>query len=756
MRGGWVDPAVGRLGEAPPGLSARETELIVASTGQELYGYGENRSVAIASTTKMMTALITLEHAPLQTVFTQNDWYPAPADSQIGLAPGERMTVHDLLLAMLLPSADDAAEDLAYNVGRGSVARFVGMMNTRAAQLGLTHTRYSTPIGLDTPGNYSSASDLVKLASYLLAHEPWFARAVALPGAGLGTGPVRYVTNLNDLVRRVPWIHGVKTGHTLDAGYVLVGSGTQDGMTLVSAVLGTPSESARDDDTLALLSYGFGNFHSLTPVVAGRVLARPTVQYRPGVHAELVAASTYTSVFPRSTRLHIRVRAPGGTDRPVAPARGHWLGDGARRGRFVTRIPLLLARALAEVSPLSRAERVPPATLYSVPVDPAGCRCRRRGGVSPAADPDKSGCSFQMIITITLNAALDKTLEVPNFTPGRRHRTVDQTTMPGGKGVNIARAIKRLGQPVIATGLAGGATGTRIVEALSDEAILNDFVRIREESRTNTAVLDPTTGLHTEINERGPLVSAMELELFRDKLLYLAKGASMCVFAGSLPRGVEPDMYAGLIREVKKLGVVTIVDTDGDPLHLAVRAEPNVVSPNELEAEELVGHEFNDDDDRAQCGGRDDPDGSHPGDHDRQRRLLRPDPRRRVPDALPRADRGAGGTIGHRLGRRVPGRLRGGPVRRPFGGRVPALRGGVWRGVDPALRRRPARSGQGRATPDRCRGRASGVAGRDRVVGGGGWWWRARWRWRGGAGGGAARWRSWGGAPALVAAQSPG
>jgi len=206
-----------------------------------------------------------------------------------------------------------------------------------------------------------------------------------------------------------------------------------------------------------------------------------------------------------------------------------------------------------------------------------------------------------MIITVTLNAALDKTLEVPSFTPGRRHRTVGQTTMPGGKGVNIARSIKRLGQPVIATGLAGGATGTRIVEALNDEAILNDFVRIREESRTNTAVLDPTSGLHTEINERGPAVSAMELEMFRDKLLYLAKGAIMCVFAGSLPRGVEPDIYAGLIRELKKLGVVTIVDSDGDPLRLAVRAEPNVVSPNELEAEELVGHEFNDDDDRAQA-----------------------------------------------------------------------------------------------------------------------------------------------------------
>ena len=206
-----------------------------------------------------------------------------------------------------------------------------------------------------------------------------------------------------------------------------------------------------------------------------------------------------------------------------------------------------------------------------------------------------------MIITVTLNAALDKTLEVPNFTPGRRHRTVDQTTMAGGKGVNVARAIKRLGQPVIATGLAGGSTGNRIVEALNDESILNGFVRIREESRTNTAVLDPTTGLHTEINERGPSVSAHELELFREKLLYLAKGASICVFAGSLPRGVDPDVYAGLIREVRKLGVTTMLDTEGEPLRLAMRAEPDVVSPNELEAEELVGHEFNDVDDRAQA-----------------------------------------------------------------------------------------------------------------------------------------------------------
>jgi 1-phosphofructokinase/tagatose 6-phosphate kinase len=204
-----------------------------------------------------------------------------------------------------------------------------------------------------------------------------------------------------------------------------------------------------------------------------------------------------------------------------------------------------------------------------------------------------------MIITVTLNAAIDKSLSVPNFRLGRRHRTVDQRTMAGGKGVNIARTLKALGQPVIATGFAGGATGTHIVEQLTEESILNDFVRIRDESRTNTSVLDPTTGEQTEINERGPAVSEHEVELFRDKLIYLARGAAIVVFAGSLPRGVEPELYASLVRDLERMELTTVVDTDGEPLRQAVRAEPDVVSPNVLEAEELVGHEFASEEDRS-------------------------------------------------------------------------------------------------------------------------------------------------------------
>ena len=203
-----------------------------------------------------------------------------------------------------------------------------------------------------------------------------------------------------------------------------------------------------------------------------------------------------------------------------------------------------------------------------------------------------------MIITVTLNAAIDRTLAVPSFRLGRRHRAVEQNSMAGGKGVNVARALKSLGRPVIATGFAGGHTGTRIIEQLTDEAILSDFVRIREESRMSSAVIDPTSGEQTEINERGPSVSEAELELFFDKLLYLAQGAAMCVFSGSLPRGVDPGVYARLVDELRRLGVTTVLDCEGEPLRQAVRAQPSVVAPNELEAEELVGHEFADDDDR--------------------------------------------------------------------------------------------------------------------------------------------------------------
>jgi 1-phosphofructokinase/tagatose 6-phosphate kinase len=137
-----------------------------------------------------------------------------------------------------------------------------------------------------------------------------------------------------------------------------------------------------------------------------------------------------------------------------------------------------------------------------------------------------------VIVTVTLNAAMARTITVPNFQRGRRHRASAAFPLAGGKGINVARALKTLGAPVVATGLAGGQTGLRIVERLTGDAILNDFVRIEGESRTTTAVVDPTSNTHTEINEWGPEVRPEELEMLLDKLAYLAQGAELVVFAG--------------------------------------------------------------------------------------------------------------------------------------------------------------------------------------------------------------------------------
>jgi 1-phosphofructokinase family hexose kinase len=206
-----------------------------------------------------------------------------------------------------------------------------------------------------------------------------------------------------------------------------------------------------------------------------------------------------------------------------------------------------------------------------------------------------------LIITVTMNAALDRTLTVPNFQPGQRHRASSWLALAGGKGINIARALKRLDIPVVATGLAGGRTGSEIVAELTREGILNDFVAIEDQSRSSTAVVDPTGGSYTEINEWGPHVEPDELDLLIEKLRYLSRGATGVVFAGSLPRGVDEGFYAEAIRELNRRGLQTTLDSEGEPLRLGVEAEPFLVSPNEREAEGLVGQEFHDRQDFVQA-----------------------------------------------------------------------------------------------------------------------------------------------------------
>jgi 1-phosphofructokinase/tagatose 6-phosphate kinase len=205
-----------------------------------------------------------------------------------------------------------------------------------------------------------------------------------------------------------------------------------------------------------------------------------------------------------------------------------------------------------------------------------------------------------VILTVTLNAAIDRTVAVPNFRLGHRHRSVEARTVAGGKGINVARALNLLGRPVIATGFVGGPTGRRVLEQLHDESVLTDFIPIAAETRINLAVIDPTSGEQTEINERGPAVSAEEVKRLFDRIAYLAGGAKLCVLAGSVPPGAGDDLYARRVADLGRRGVPVVLDAEGEAMLEGVRAGASMVTPNEREAEELVGQEFADRSDLAQ------------------------------------------------------------------------------------------------------------------------------------------------------------
>ncbi len=197
-----------------------------------------------------------------------------------------------------------------------------------------------------------------------------------------------------------------------------------------------------------------------------------------------------------------------------------------------------------------------------------------------------------MIITVTPNAALDKTIQVPSMQLGMRHRGAQGLVAPGGKGINVARALRILKEPVIATGLTGGETGARIMRELTTEGILANFVAIAGESRSSTVLIDPTSGRQTEIIENGPSVTASELDSLLNRLIYLSRDAYAMVLAGSLPRDAPEGWYAEVIKQLRKTGTKLIIDSEGEPLRLGVQSEPYLVAPNQREAEALVGHEF--------------------------------------------------------------------------------------------------------------------------------------------------------------------
>ncbi|MBW3652184.1 MAG: D-alanyl-D-alanine carboxypeptidase [Actinobacteria bacterium] len=340
------------LAQSPPGAprlqGAKAAIVMETTTGDVLLGRNARERRQIASTTKLMTALVALQRTDLDDIFSATSYDPLPVESQIGLRPGERMSVRDLLRATLLPSANDAAAAIAVGT-MGSTQAFVAEMNRRAKALGLSDTSFANPIGLDDPMNHSSALDLAKLAVALRRYE-FFRRTVDLPSAVLRSGARnRTVVNRNTLVRRVDFVNGVKTGHTRGAGYVLVGSATREGVTVISVVLGEPSERSRDADSLALLRYGLSRYDARTVMPQGRVLGRVPLRYRGDRHVDVIAGETVERVLRTGARTRVTLSGlPAEVDGPLP--RGTRIATATiRRGdEVLARVPVVTARPVAE------------------------------------------------------------------------------------------------------------------------------------------------------------------------------------------------------------------------------------------------------------------------------------------------------------------------------------------------------------------------------------------------------------------------
>lgn len=347
-------PAASAQAPQRPSLPGAAAAILVdARDGTRLLSKDPTERRAIASTTKLMTALLTLERASFSETYQAPAYQAAPAESKIDLAPGERMRVRDLFEALMLESANDAAVTLAEGIS-DSRAAFVAAMNARAAELGLDGTSYANPIGLDDPLNYSTAEDLATLARRLLDHRR-FARVVDLPSATLESGArPRTVFTRNDLIPRVPAVDGIKTGYTSEAGYVLVGSATgSNGAKVVSVVLGEPSEAARDADTLALLRYGLAQYRRVPVLRQGRAVTRAAVAYRDET-VPLVPRRTVAVTARRDQRVSRRIEAPDELRGEIAA--GARVGRVAvlRDGEVVRRVPLLAGQRVPGAGPLRR------------------------------------------------------------------------------------------------------------------------------------------------------------------------------------------------------------------------------------------------------------------------------------------------------------------------------------------------------------------------------------------------------------------
>lgn len=290
--------------------SAASAALIEQSSGRVLYEQNAGQERLIASITKIMTAITALEHGDKTREYTVTAQDMAEGSSMY-LKPGDVLRLEELLYGLMLASGNDAALAVAHCVS-GSVEAFVELMNETARHLGLIHTHFVNPNGLDAEGHYSSAGDMAALAAYALQNQD-FRRIVSTASITIGD---RYLANHNKLLRMCEGCIGVKTGYTKAAGRTLVSAAVRDGMTLVCATLNDGNDW---NDHMALLDHGFANYRMETAAAAGQVLASTAVRCGTVPNVPLAAAGDLRYPLAGDERLTIAAKVPLSVAAPVVP-----------------------------------------------------------------------------------------------------------------------------------------------------------------------------------------------------------------------------------------------------------------------------------------------------------------------------------------------------------------------------------------------------------------------------------------------------
>ena len=319
-------------------LSAKKAIVLDAQTGRVLYAHAENDRALIASTTKIMTALIICEQCNVLDRMKIPKEAVGIEGSSMYLQEGEVLTLQELLYGLMLRSGNDAAVALAIYCG-GTVEGFAQLMNDKAHRLGMENTHFSNPNGLDAPDHYSTAKDMAILAAYAMEN-PIFRQTVSTKSVTTGN---RVLQNHNKLLWRVEGTDGVKTGFTKAAGRILVSSTTRQGRRIIVVTMDDPNDWL---DHERLIEDAFSKFTVKTLVTKGEILGTAEVAGGDAGEVELIADETFSFALRQDEKVDFYLPAPGFVYAPVVEGAlagyAHVMVDGAAVGK----VPLVYGQTV--------------------------------------------------------------------------------------------------------------------------------------------------------------------------------------------------------------------------------------------------------------------------------------------------------------------------------------------------------------------------------------------------------------------------